>query len=379
MKKQHLSIPSVRTARNLKGARVLLRLDLNEPIVRGRILDDFRIRRVLPTIEFLKKKGARVIILAHEGHAEGTLRAVSARLNTYTKISFESADIKTLLSVGVNMKNGSAVLLENIRRYKGEEKNDPIFARTLGRMGDIYVNDAFSVCHRAHASIVSLPRLLPSYGGLLMEDEIKHLSLALSPKHPFVFILGGAKFSTKMPLIKKYLRLADTVFVGGALSNDFYKAMGMETGISLVEDGNIALRPLLKNKKLVLPTDVIVKTKRGEKTVRPGEVGPHDAIMDAGPETARELTALVSRARLVVFNGPLGNYEDGYDGSTNILLCAMTKSRATSIVGGGDTVDLITRLKIGKKLTFVSTGGGAMIEFLAKGTLPGIEALKGTK
>lgn len=379
MKKQHFSISSVRTARNLKGARVLLRLDLNEPIVRGRILDDFRIRRVLPTIELLKKKGARVIILAHEGHAEGTLRAVSARLNAYTKVSFESADFKTLINVGANMKNGSAVLLENIRRYKGEEKNDPTFARTLARMGDIYVNDAFSVCHRAHASIMSLPRLLPSYGGLLMEDEIKHLSLALSPKHPFVFILGGAKFSTKMPLIKKYLRLADTVFVGGALSNDFYKAMGMETGISLVEDGDTALRPLLKNKKLVLPTDVIIKTKRGEKTVRPGEVGLHDAIMDAGPETAQELAILVASAQLVVFNGPLGNYEDGYDESTNILLRAMAKSRATSIVGGGDTVDLITRLKIGKKLTFVSTGGGAMIEFLAKGTLPGIEVLKAAR
>ncbi len=376
MKKRLFFIPHIRTARNLKGARVLLRLDLNEPLARGRVLDDFRIRRSIPTIKFLKKKGARVIILAHEDHAKGTLRAVSERLNRFTRVSFEASPVSLLRDIGSFMKNGSAVLLENIRRYAGEEKNSVSFARTLARMGDVYVNDAFSVCHRTHASVVSLPRFLPSYSGLLMHEEIAHLSLALSPKHPFVFILGGAKFSTKMPLIKKYLQVADSVFVGGALSNNFYKVMGMEIGRSHVENPGTALLPLLKNEKLILPSDVRVVGRKGERVVRPGEVSVSDCISDAGDETVRELSQLVARARLVVFNGPLGNYEEGFDKGTNMLLSAIGESRATSIVGGGDTLDLIGQLGIEKKFTFVSTGGGAMIEFLAKGTLPGIEALK---
>ncbi len=379
MKKKYISIPHIRTARNLKGARVLLRLDVNEPIARGRVLDDFRIRRSVPTIEFLKKKGARIIILAHEGHAEGTLRAVSDRLNRFTRVSFETADVRTLGDIGARMRNGSAVMLENIRKYPGEEKNSPAFARLLAGMGDIYVNDAFSVSHRNHASVVSLPRLIPSYAGLLFSDEVSHLSLALSPKHPFVFILGGAKFSTKMPLIKKYLSKADIVFVGGALANGFYRAMGMKVGRSVSDRPGTALLPLLKNKKLILPTDVRTEGKAGERMVRPADVRSDECIMDAGDETVRDLSALVQKARLVVFNGPLGNYEEGFDEGTNMLLRAIAKSRATSIVGGGDTVDLITQLGIEKKLTFVSTGGGAMIEFLAKGTLPGIAALQKQK
>jgi len=375
MRKKHASIPHIRTARNLKGARVLLRIDINEPMARGRVLNDFRIRRSVPTIDFLKKKGARVIILAHVGQSHGTLRTIAERLNQFTRVSFESSLLPGLGDVGALMKNGSAIILENIRRYDGEEKNKISFARTLARMGDIYVNDAFSVSHREHASVVLLPRLLPSYSGFLFHEEIKHLSLALFPKRPFVFILGGAKFSTKMPLIKKYLQIADTVFVGGALANNFYKAMGMEIGRSRAEHPGAALLSLLKNKKLILPSDVRVKGRGGERVVRPGEVLPGDLISDAGEETLEEISKIIMRARLVVFNGPLGNYEEGFDQGTNALLSAIAKSRATSIVGGGDTVDLVGRLGLEKKFTFVSTGGGAMVGFLARGTLPGIDAL----
>jgi len=369
-------IRHIKDAKNLKGARVLLRVDVNEPIARGRVLDDFRITRSVKTIKYLKKKGARIIIIAHEGHEEGTLRAVYERLNQLTKVTFETADIRSLGDIGSEMRNGSAVLLENIRKYSGEEKNSPAFARLLAGMGDIYVNDAFSVCHREHASVVSLPKLLPAYAGFLLAEEIEHLSLALSPKRPFLFILGGAKFSTKMPLIKKYLKIADTVFVAGALSNNFYSIMGMEVGRSQIDKPTRSLLSLLKNKKLMIPPDVVVEGKMGERTVPPGEVSSSDRIVDVGEKSLRELAGLIKKAKLVVFNGPIGNYEEGYDEGTKKLLTLIKKAKGASIVGGGDTVDLVRLLKLENKFTFVSTGGGAMIEFLIQGTLPGIDAIK---
>ena len=291
-----------------------------------------------------------MIIIAHEGHAEGTLRSVSKRLNRYTRVSFDATPIPSLPNIGAGMKNGSAVLLENIRKYPGEEKNSISFARALARTADVYVNDAFSVCHRKHASVVTLPRLLPAYCGPLLHEEVSHLSLALSPKHPFVFILGGAKFSTKMPLIKKYLQIADTVFVGGALANDFYKTLGMDVGRSRVERPGATLLPLLKHKKLLLPSDVFVKGRKGEHTVRLGEVADDEIIVDAGEETVQTLRLLIRRAKLIVFNGPLGNYEEGFDTATNAVLCAIATSRATSIVGGGDTMDLVAQLGIEKNI-----------------------------
>lgn len=343
---------SIKQIKNLKGKTVLMRVDFNVPIENGKVMDDFRIKKSLPTINFLLKKGAKIILITHLGEdGKANLDPVIKHFFAISKISENKIEF-----------------FENVRKFPGETKNDLNFAKKLATMGDLYVNDAFSVSHREHASIVSLPKYLPSYAGLQLEGEVKNLSHAfLKPKHPFLFILGGAKFSTKMPLIKKYLKLADNVFVGGALANDFLKAKGYDVGKSLVSDNNFGIKELLKNKparhggKLVLPTDFIKRD---------------GVILDIGSESVANLASLIKKSKLILWNGPLGKYEDGGAEATKKILKLVANSKTESIVGGGDTVALISQMKIENKFSFVSTGGGATLEFLANGTLPGIKALR---
>lgn len=363
--------------KSLKGKRVLLRLDLNVPLKGGRVLDAYRIKRALPTIRFLKAQKAKVIIISHIG-SDGakSLRPIARYLNKTMNVGFypglSGRDLPNIVSA---MKEGGVMMLENLRRDPGEKGNNMNFARHLARLGDVFVNDAFSVSHRDHASVVLLPKLLPSYAGFLFEDEVKHLSRALKPSHPFFFILGGAKFETKIPLIKKFLKLADSVFVGGALSNNFFKEMGYEIGLSVADQKNFSLKPLLKNKKLILPSDVVVKTRTGKIVKTIGSIRERDSIKDAGPRTLRDVAKVAARAKFILWNGPLGNYEEGFDKGTGELLKVIAKSKAESVVGGGDSLALISKLRLEKKFTFVSTGGGAMLDFLAHGTLHGIQAL----
>ncbi len=336
---------SIRQIKNLKGKTVLLRVDFNVPMKNGIIEDNFRIKAALPTVNFLLKKGAKIILITHLGK-DGTA-SLTPVINSFFKIS--------------KIKKDKVTFFENVRKFPGEIKNDLFFAKKLAKMGDIYVNDAFSVSHRAHASIVLLPKLLPAYAGFQLEEEVKNLSHAFkNPKHPFLFILGGAKFSTKMPLIKKYLKLADHVFVGGALANDFLKAKGYNVGKSLVDDTNYGIGGILKNKKLILPTDFVTKK---------------EAIIDIGKESVKNLEAVIKKSKLILWNGPLGKYEDGGAMATKKILKFVGNSKAESIIGGGDTVALISEMKMQKKFSFVSTGGGATLDFLANGTLPGIKAL----
>ena len=370
---------TIKDIENLKGKRVLVRVDFNVPIVDGKIIDDFRIKAALPTILYLKKKGAIVILIAHIGDdGVKSLKTVSVRLKKFiSNFSFvESAifsdETKKILN---NLKTGDVVLLENIRREPGEKTNSPSFARGLSRFGDIYVNDAFSVSHRVHATIVGITKHLPCYAGFQMLDEVSHLSKAFEPKHPFLFILGGAKFDTKIPLIKKFLRDADHVFIGGAIANDFFKHKGYEVGISLVGGSNSQIKPFLKNKNLVLPIDVVAVKGNTHRNIKPNEVTSEENILDIGKDSVLLLGNLIEKAAFILWNGPLGKYETGFGGSTESLLKILVKSKAMSIVGGGDTVSLITKLKLGSKIGFVSTGGGATLDFLAKGTLPGIKAL----
>jgi phosphoglycerate kinase len=273
------------------------------------------------------------------------------------------------------MKNGDCVLLENLRFDDGEKKNDPKFAQALASLGDIYVNDAFSVCHRSHASVVGVPKLMPSYAGFQLEKEVANLSKAFSPSHPFLFILGGAKFETKLPLIEKFIEIADHVFVGGALATDFFKIKGYEIGTSLVSEGDFGLEKYVNNPKLLIPIDV--KTKDGEIKMADA-LSKTDAIMDCGPGTIDSLSDKVKNAKLILWNGPLGVYEQGYKDSTLSLarLIANNHDRGVeSLVGGGDTIAAIAENNDEGRFSFVSTGGGAMLDFLAKGTLPGIEVL----
>jgi phosphoglycerate kinase len=329
---------------NLKGKRVLLRADFNVPIKNGKIVDDFRIRRTLPTINFLRKKGARVAIISHLTDGKNkSLKPVAEYLSK---------------RVG-----GEVTLLENIRNYQGEEKNDAQFAKQLAKFGDIYVNDAFSASHRKHASIVGIPKYLPSYTGLLFEEEYKNLSRALKPKHPFLFILGGIKFGTKLPVLEKFVKIADKIFVGGALANNFFWASKIDIGESII-DKNVDIKKFLRNPKIILPIDV--KRKNG-------------AILDIGPLATKELSILIKEAKFVLWNGPLGSFETkGFEKGTLAIARTIARSGVKSVVGGGDTIAAVKKIGI-RKFSFVSTAGGAMLEFLAHGTLPGIEALNKSK
>jgi phosphoglycerate kinase len=339
---------TITEAGDLKDKKVLVRVDWNVPVQDGKVADDFRIRHSLPTIEFLEKEGAEIIILSHYTGEGNSLAPIVEHAKKYLpKLVFNG--------------KGKLQVLENLRHDPGEKKNSVDFAKKLAKLGDIFVNEAFSASHRDHASIVSLPKLLPSYAGLRLVEEVNELTKAFYPKHPFLFIIGGAKFDTKIPLVKKFLSLADDVFVGGALANDFFRAMGRDIGASVVSDNKLDLADFFNSDKIILPEDTI---DSGGK------------IMDAGPLSLEKLKEKIEAANLILWNGPLGHCESGYKVGTHTLAKLIANSGKYSIVGGGDTLAAIEELKLLDRFSFVSTGGGAMLDFLAAGTLPGIEALK---
>lgn len=332
-----MALKSITETGDWENKKVLVRVDWNVPIEDGKVVDEFRIKKSFPTLEYLKGAGAKVIIATHL-EPKGT------------SVEF----LKIYVPEGME-------LLDNLRDDPGEEGNSETFAKRLASKADIYVNEAFSVSHREHASIVGVPKLLPSFIGLQFALEIKELSKAFYPKKPFLFILGGAKFDTKLPLLKKFIHIADHIFVGGALANNFFKEQGVDVGNSLVKEGNFKLKELLKTGKIILPEDTIIKDGK---------------ILDAGPKAIENLKPIISASKLVLWNGPLGGYEHGYKVATLALAKMISECASESIIGGGDTIAAIRELNLFDKFSFVSTGGGAMLDFLATGTLPGIEAIK---
>lgn len=368
----------------LENVSVLVRAALNVPIEGGRVVNTFRLRSALATIEFLRVHHARVILIGHLGD-KGTesLRPVYEALTELVPgITFcESAIGAAARSAVRAMVPGDVLLLENLRRHTGEKENDPAFAAELASLADVFVNDSFDVCHRAHASVVGIPTLLPSYAGFQVEREVQELSKALRPKHPALAIIGGAKFSTKEPVLIALLKQYDHVFVGGALANDFMQALGKPVGSSLVSGADhAAIDAILGNKKLRLPIDYVVAPMGSERseghlsgvTV----VSENEAILDNGPKTIELLGGLVKKAKTILWNGPLGNYEKGFTEATEALAVLIAQSNAHSIVGGGDTIAAIEKLGLDEHISFISTGGGAMLDFLSDGTLPGIDALR---
>ena len=344
---------------NFRGKKVLLRVDFNVPLSGGKVADDFRIRAHIPTIKMLLKKGAQVFLITHL-----EVNGKTPHLGVVRNL------LERLLDLRVGFARGKlpvsrrfferAVLLDNIRLNPGEKKNDLKFAKLLATWGDYYINDAFAVSHREHASIVLLPKLLPHETGPLLKAEIKNLSKFFKPRRPFLVIIGGKKFETKEPLISKLLKSADAVFIVGAIGNTFLAKRGVDVGKSKVENVKIP-KSLLWSPKILLPEDWAMK----------GGV-----ILDAGPKTVRALSQLAKKAEFVLWNGTLGLCEKGFEYGTRTLAKELGKSKAYKVVGGGDTVAAIRKFKLEKNFDFISTGGGAMLEFLAKGTLPGIEALK---
>lgn len=383
--RQHMNatlLPMTEHLESMRGKRVLLRIDTNVPVHDGRALDDFRLQKILPTIDTLRKAGARVLLLGHIGR-EGTesLRPVFEYFLSHFSLSFIERFTDDVVWPALDgMADGQVALFENVRGEYGEEENDASFAKRLASFADIYVNDAFSASHREHASIVSVPKLLPSYAGPLFISEMKHLSVAFDPPRPFLFILGGMKFETKLPLITTYLKKADTCFIGGALAHSFFKARGYNIGDSLIDGSGGDVTALLYNKKLLLPIDVVVQTANKTVVKKPNEVLSGEMILDAGPETLKQLEQLIQKSHFVLWNGPLGDYlkKDFEKGTAELvrMLSARKFKDGELVVGGGDTAAMISELELIEKFPFVSTGGGAMLEYLANGTLPGIEALK---
>lgn len=367
---------TIQKIKNLKGKRVIVRADYNVGIVNGKIRDDFRIKSSIATIEFLRKKGAKVILISHIGD-DGieSLAPVAKYLNKLFPIRFVGGVVgEQVLRAVEEMKNGDVLLLENLRRESGEKENSKLFTLALASLGEVYVNDAFSVSHRAHASVVGLPKILPAYAGLSLLKEVNALAQVFVPKHPFLAILGGAKFSTKLPLIKNFLVSADAVYVGGALLNTILAQSGVSVGKSLVDTEPIQ-KSILTNKKLIQTMDVVVNREGVSKTVSVNAVDKNDEIVDVGPETIKLLGDFAQKAKLVVWNGPLGIYERGFDKATKTLLHVLAKSKARVIIGGGDIVAVVEKAKLTDSFTHVSTGGGATLEFLAKKNLVGLKVL----
>ncbi len=366
------------TKKELVGKTVLLRLDLNVPIRQGKIQETLRLESSIPTIKYLHSRGAKIIIISHLGD-DGT-----ASLKPVVKYFQQTFPIKFINSLArlekTTLNDGEIILLENIRRETGEKENDPTLAKRLAKLADFYINDAFSVCHRPHTSIIGLPKILPAYAGLQLEKELRELNLLLHPKTPLVVILGGAKITTKIPMLKKILPKVEAVCVGGALANTLIQAQGIKIGQSVAEPISPLIKTLAKNKKIILPLDFIVEEENKKKmTIRkPSELAITDKIMDIGPVTVDLFAEKFQKAKMIFWNGPLGWAEKGYSHGTR-KTAELLPTKAYAILGGGDSVEVLRQAKLLTKFRFVSTGGGATLDYLSGAKLPGLVALEKSK
>lgn len=364
----------------LKGKKIIVRADFNVPISSsGVIVEPARIDSALKTVIYLRNSGAQIILLSHIGRdSNETLFPIFKYLQLKIPVSFvETWDESKIKEQVTLLKDGDVVLLQNLRAKKEEEENDAQFGSFLASLGDMYINDAFSVSHRSHASVVGIPTHIKSYCGCQFKIEYENISKVFNPEHPFVVLMGGAKFETKIPVIESLLDKADSIFVGGALSNDILKANDFEVGMSKVNDmDKTYAQQIFNNKKVIVVKDVRVKTFFHSKHKALKDITVKDKIIDGGIETADILALKIKEAKLIVWNGPFGTFEQGNSFLSKKVIEAISKSNAYSIVGGGDTVAEIKKLKKQDIFNFMSLSGGAMLEFIAKGTLPGIEALK---
>ncbi len=379
-------IPTIND-KDFKGKRVLVRVDYNVPMSNGEIVDDTRIRMSIPTIKKLFEKGAKqLVLMTHIGRPEGkkvpelrtdkvALRLMKIIGKTVTKVDD---------CIDIELPDSPIVMLENLRFHKEEEENDPEFAKKLAQNGEIYVNDAFATAHRAHASTTGVTKHLEGCVGLLMEKELKYLRLEEAEK-PIIGILGGAKLGTKLPLIKSLLNKVDYLLLGGAMIFTFYKAKGLETGKSLVDEEQILMAQMLaNNEKLILPKDVVVAPSENEPEKATNkeinQISKEDKGLDIGEKSINEFKEIIKEAKTIIWNGPLGYVEqEPFDKATKELLYAIvqrTKEGATSIVGGGDSIAYVNKLGLANKLTHVSTGGGASMKLMAGEELPALKALE---
>ncbi len=387
-----MKLNSIEKIKNLKNKKVLLRVDFNVPLEDGKVKDDYRIKAALPTINYLRNAGAKIILIAHLGDPGSkvvpslSLKPVARRLAQIIKktVDFVPETFGYKVDAAISkMEAGDLVFLENLRFNEGELKDDLKFAKRLAVLADIYVNEAFSVCHRKQASVSAIKKLLPTYYGLQLVNEIKSLDKILKPKKPLIVIMGGAKISTKAPIISKIYDSADKILLGGGLANNFFKHLGIELGKSLVDQGSEEyVKKFFKNQKMadkiVLPIDVVVCGKNKKPKIKTlDEVIKSDAIFDIGPETIKIFSDYIKTAQTIVWNGPLGKFEEpSYKHGTIAIataVAAQSTGKAYGLIGGGETVEALKQTKMEEYVDFVSTAGGAMLAYLGGDKMPGLK------
>jgi len=364
---------SIEKEDQLSGKRVLMRVDVNVDVRDGVVRDDFRITRLLPTLQFLQKEGARTVLVGHIGEKEGgTLLPIFKYHKKYIDVTFvEDFWGEEGKDAADSVKKGQFVLFENLRTHPGEVGRDEVFARRLASYAELYVNEAFSESHRNYTSLVLLPKLLPACVGPLFIEEYDRLSEALNPPRPSLIVVGGIKAGVKVPLIKHFLGVADVVYAGGILAAEFFKTQGYSIGGQLLSGDDFHLKTALESERLRLPLDINV----GGEVKNPAEMRQDDRILDIGPDTAKMLDVEVNKAKFILWNGPIGDYKLGYTDYNADFARSLAESDAQTIVGGGDTVASLKDLGLLDKFSFVSTAGGAMIQFLSGKPMPGIDAL----
>lgn len=382
---------------NVKGKRVLIRVDFNIPLDEERnITDDIRIRASLPTIEYILKQGGKLILMSHLGRPDGEIKEelrltpVAKRLSELLKrpVRGLSDCIGPEVEGTVNaMKPGEVILLENLRFHPEEEENDSEFAKKLASLGDVFVNDAFGTCHRAHASTEGITHYLESVSGFLVQKEIEYFEkINKAPQKPFVLILGGAKVSDKIPMIENMLPKVDTILIGGAMAYTFLRQIGVNIGSSRFEKEvadmakNILEKAKAKKVEIVLPVDHVIcdnpKEPKTIKTTQDINIPEGFAGVDIGPKTVELFKSKLKGAKTIVWNGPMGIFEkDAFDKGTSAICKAISETGATSVIGGGDTAAAVSKFKLDDKMSHISTGGGASLEYLEGKILPGIAAL----
>jgi phosphoglycerate kinase len=381
---------------DVAGKRVFVRVDFNVPLENGHITDDTRIRETLPTIRYLTERGARVILASHLGRPKGQvveelrLTPVAARLSELLGRPVAKANEAvgdTVKAQAADLRDGEVLLLENVRFYPGEEKNDPLLAKQFAELADLYVNDAFGAAHRAHASTEGIAHYLPAVSGLLMEKELSVLGKALSnPDRPFTAIIGGAKVKDKIDVIDNLMNIADNIIIGGGLSYTFLKALGYEIGKSLVDNEklDVALAFLNKAKEkgvnFLHPVDIVVtddfSPNANTKVVSIDAIPADWEGIDIGPATRERYAKVIAESKLVVWNGPMGVFEiEPFSHGTRAVAEACANTQAYTIIGGGDSAAAVEKFHLADKMDHISTGGGASLEFMEGKQLPGVAAL----
>ncbi|MFA6394099.1 MAG: phosphoglycerate kinase [Patescibacteria group bacterium] len=405
-----MKIKSIRKLKNIRNKAVFLRSDLNVPLKKGKVLDDFKIAASLPTIRYLLRYNCRIIIASHlepvGGEKNASLKGVAKRLSEMLgkKVVFASDCIGEIAEKAAEkLRPGEILLLENLRAHKGEKADDKVFARSLAKLvckdcgfrtkrilnklsgkesEGIYVNDSFGVDHRKHASVSAIKKYLLSYAGLLVEKEVENLNKAMHPARSAVAIVGGAKISTKIALIKSLLPKYDAILIGGAMANNFFAACGLEVGKSLVSKEDIALAGKLKDKKIILPVDVITSSGKTKKIIRssaPDKVKKSECIFDIGPETIKLYAKHIRSAKTIMWNGPMGKFEEKSFSHGTMAVARLVGSRsggqAFGVAGGGETMDALKKSQMVEYLDWASTGGGAMLSYLGREKMPGLKGI----